>query len=249
MTSFPRTDEAHIQINLSAIFILVAFLLWKLCEGWRSFFPQFGRSRGLIAATACLAVLIIPYVWSMKIFRCSPAAIHDSGEHKMPGTPTHQVEDRNSLALIELPFPRCEGVRIPMHFRFHFPSVWISISETVQFLRTNTERGECVFVFCEPQIIYYLAERDSVVQKENYFIHLATMGLIARADDVRLTDEQLLGKIEDARPRFIVRARQGEHTKRIATIWPKTAKFIEESYQPLQKGGTFYEILQLPPRS
>jgi hypothetical protein len=40
---------------------------------------------------------------------------------------------------------------------------------------------------CEPQNIYFLSERDSFLQKESYFVHLAAMGLIDRVDAVRLT--------------------------------------------------------------
>ena len=197
-----------------------------------------------MAAMACLMVLVIPYVWSMKKVRFSATEMHRAERRTMPGSFRRHAEEGKTRSTLDMPFPRSTGILIPMRSRFYFPAIWISVSEIIQFLRTNTTEDERIFVFCELQMIYYLAEQDSVVQKENYFIHLAAMGLIDHPDRVRLPDEELLKRFVEAKPRFIIQAPEGKHTKRIANVWPRAGRFIEENYRVVRRVGGIYEIME-----
>jgi len=148
---------------------------------------------------------------------------------------------------LDLDFPRAQGLDVPLWSRRQYPQVWADIVKIARFVRENTESGESIFLLCEPQIIYFLSERDSFLRKENYFVHLAAMGLIDRVDAVRLPDEEMLEKLIEAKPRFIIQTPGGAYTRRIAALWPKTAEYIEKNYTPAKRLNAFCQILR--PRS
>jgi hypothetical protein len=114
----------------------------------------------------------------------------------------------------------------------------------IDFLRRNTEADERILVLCESQIVYFLAERESIFGKEDYFLYLASVGLIDNADDVRLSDEQFVKRLAEAKPRFILEAAPEEQTRRIYAVWPEAAAFIEENYETAQTFGGVYHLLQ-----
>lgn len=234
--SFPRTDAAHIQINNTTVFILISFLLWRMYAGWVSFLQKGRRIPATVSVAAGVAVVAAAAVWSMKAFLLY-----------IPAETTFGEQGRKTIAsppTIELGFPRARGVEIPMWFEPHFPGAWVDLSNVIRYVRNNSEADETIFLLCEPQIVYFLSERKSFLQKENYFVHLGAMGLIDSADDVRLTDDQLLEKLIDAKPRFIIRAPAGVHTARIIRLWPKTAAYIDRNYAPTKKISSVYQVLR-----
>jgi hypothetical protein len=231
--SFPRTDAAHIQINNTTVFILISFLLWRMHAGWISFFRDNARFQAWTSVAAGVALVATALVWSMKTFLFyAPAETRSSAAI-------------DSDRMMELDFPRSKGLSIPMWYSPLYPAIWQHISLVTNYIVANTSSDDSVFLLCELQMIHFLADRDSAVMKEYYFVHLAAQGLIDRADDVRLTDDQLLGRLIEARPRFIVQTAggEGESTKRIASIWPGTYSFIRENYRVAETLGV-YEILQ-----
>jgi hypothetical protein len=244
LISFPRTDEAHIQLNITVLFLLVSFLLWRLYTAWKRFLPEFGRGLGVVSVLSCLTLVVVPYLWSMKIFLVPPDEFSDTAGRRVRHSGESLARPEDSLSLFEINLPRSEGLEIPLWYPNHYPFIFIDIAQISFFLRENTARDEKIFLLCELQIIYFLAERGSILQEENYFVHLATMGLIDSADDVRLTDEQFLEKVKASKPRFVIWARQGEHTKRIVALWPETGRFIRDNYVPAGKVGAIYEILR-----
>jgi len=61
---------------------------------------------------------------------------------------------------------------------------------------------------------------------------------------VRLTDEQLLGKLIEAEPKYIIRLPRGKHTKRIARLWPKMVEYIERSYRQAKTLSLIHQVLE-----
>jgi len=236
---FPRTDTTHIRVNSTAIFILISFLLWRLYAAWGVFVPKCGKILAPAFIAVCLVMLAAPYVWSMKPFYYSALQSGDSVESGQGAT--------NLPIKLDLDFPRAQGLDVPLWSRRQYPQVWADIVKIARFVRENTESGESIFLLCEPQIIYFLSERDSFLRKENYFVHLAAMGLIDRVDAVRLPDEEMLEKLIEAKPRFIIQTPGGAYTRRIAALWPKTAEYIEKNYTPAKRLNAFCQILR--PRS
>jgi hypothetical protein len=115
--------------------------------------------------------------------------------------------------------------------------------EVIQYIRDNTRKDEPIFVMCELQIIYFLANRESILQKENYFTFLGGVRLIGPTDAVRLTDEQLLESMIRTQPRFIVQETTGGNTKHMIAMWPRASAFVTEHYRVAKIFGS-YVILE-----
>ncbi len=248
MMSFPRTDTTHIQFNSTVIFILLAFLLWNLNRWWKSLFSARGSVRSLVFLGICLATLVAPLLWSMKIFYVFSPEIPEHLRNEVPGSVLYESEagTLKSYPRLEPELPRAAGMSLPMWPTRHFtPFVVNDKFEIARIIRRATRSDEKIFVMCEAQIVYFLAERHTCVPKENYFVYLAVMKLIDENDRVRLTDEQLLRQLAESRPRFIVKIRKhyGGYTERIAGIWPQSVAFVERAYEPVAAYSIF-EIVQ-----
>jgi hypothetical protein len=245
LMSFPRTDEAHIQLNATIIFILVVFLMERMVRGWERVIPNSGRRRGQALTVACLAMLALPSLWSMKMFYFFDPELSALSRRSLPHAVLHHIEAERTYPVAPLNFSRSAGLRVPMWIHPPLPTfLWIDQAEIVRFLRDNTEEQEKIFLLCEPQIIYFLAERESFLPKENYFVFLAAKGFIDNANDVKLSDAEFLEQLLQAPPEFIIRTREEKDTKRIYAAWPRTAQFIQRNYTTVKRVGIFYEILQ-----
>lgn len=248
MMSFPRTDTTHIQFNSTVIFILVIFLLWKLNLWWKALFSARGTMRSLVFVGACIATLVAPLLWSMKIFYVFSPEIPEHLRNEVPASVLYELEagTLKSYPHLKPDLPRAAGLNLPLWPTRHFtPFVANDKFEIAHIIRGATRPDEEIFVMCEAQILYFLTERHTCVPKENYFAYLAVVGLIDNADSVRLTDEQLLRQLAKSRPRFIIRIRRqyGGHTEKIARIWPRAAAFVETAYEPVAVYSIF-EIVQ-----
>jgi hypothetical protein len=109
----------------------------------------------------------------------------------------------------------------------------------IHFIRDNTEQHEPIFVMSELQIIYFLADRESIVQKENYFTFLAAVNLIDVNDDIRLTDEQLLERMVRLQPRYIIQVTTGDATENMRAVWPKASAFVKLNYRVARIFGSY----------
>jgi hypothetical protein len=243
LISFPRTDEAHIQINSTHLFILVAFLLWRLYRGWASLLPTTGKVRGAVMAATCVVVLAIPFLWSMKIFHFFTPGIPDDFLKRNPNNPLVSGIEAgliDSYPEARFDFPRSQGLSIPIwHTPPVHPIVMKDLPEVIHFLRENTRSDEQIFVMCGLQIIYFLAQRESIIQKGNYFTFLAAWKLVDSTERLRLSDEQLFERLVLASPPFIIQAGMGGHTENMAAIYPKSAGFIANNYEVSRAFGAY----------
>ncbi|NQU07296.1 MAG: glycosyltransferase family 39 protein, partial [Candidatus Abyssubacteria bacterium] len=248
LMSFPRTDTNHVQANSTVIFILIAYLFHKMHLGWRALLQKRGGICGAVFTALCLAMIVAPLLWSMKVFYFISPDIPESLRKQIPARILDRLDMMGPLKSypeIRIDFPRAPGLVSPMWpFRPLLSFVSEDIYQTAHFIMQNTRSDERIFVMCGPQIIYFLTERHSAVGKENYFVYLAATGLIDRADSVRLTDDRLARQIF-ARPPLIVRVfeQYGDQSQKIADIWPDTAWLIEGNYERAAKFGV-YEILR-----
>jgi hypothetical protein len=241
--SFPRTDETHIQFNGTALFILMAFVLHRLYIEWAAPGSRWEKAYGTVLAVVCVAALCIPYLWSMKIFRVVTPGIPETYREQHPAnTLVSGIESGLIHAYPEavFDFPRSIGLSIPIwHTPPVHPIVMKNLPDVIHYIRDNSESAERIFVMSELQVIYFLAERESILQKENYFSFLAAVNLIDQTDTVRLTDEQVLGHLTEARPRFIIQENTGGHTENMIAMWPKAAAFVAQHYGVARIFGSY----------
>jgi hypothetical protein len=252
LTSFPRTDEAHIQLNTTVLFILVSFLLWKLVCGWERLLSKHGKMKGLVFAVLCFGVVAFPYVWSIKALYVFPSAIPLSVIREFPAHIAYCIERnaRNSYPRLKSDLPRAEGLKLSLWAsRPHTLFVVEDIFKIIYFVRENTTRDDEIFVMCEPQIVYFLSGRHCFLSKRNYFVYLVASGFLDHVAGEILTDEQLMQKLSESRPPFIirVRGRYGDSTQRIKDAWPKAASWIENNYEVVAIFG-IYDIVRLQSR-
>jgi hypothetical protein len=248
MTSFPRTDPAHIQIGSGVIYILVSLLLFKVYAEWGAVGPARGKARGAILAVACAALLAFPFIRNMHRFYVFSPELETRLKIKLPPEVLRDLEMGSLAAYPEatFDFPRSAGLKFPMWPTDPFHTfVFDQAGDAIRFIRDNTTSDDRIFVMCEIQIMYFLAERDNFLQKENYFVFLAVARLIDKADRVRLSDEELTQRLAEERPRFVIRVLEdfGDQTQRIAAIWPNAAGYIDDNYEEETRFGV-YEVLR-----
>jgi hypothetical protein len=229
--AFPRTDATHIQVNSTVIFILVAYLLRKLHTGLASLVPSGGRLVGAVPVVACLAVFGSAFTSGMKPFFFTALLRGSDSKHD------------NEYVRLDTDFQRADGLDVPMWSPRHLARVWGDVINVSRYVKDHSGSGDTIFLLVEPQIVYFLSERKSILPKENYFVHIAAMGLIERPGDTRLTDEELLERLIDAKPRFIVSSSGGRSTIRITSFWANTARYIDNNYEKVKSFGV-YEVLR-----
>jgi len=248
LAAFPRTDPTHVQVNCTVILVLLSFLLWKLYGEWSGSSSMRGKVRGMILTAAVAVILAAPFLLGMQKFYGFSPELPDRLKMKLPTEVLYALETGtlSSYPETHYDFPRASDMKFPMWPVPPFHSfVMGEAAETVHFIRDNTTSDEKIFVMCESQMMYFLAERDNFLQKENYFIFLAVVQLIDRADRVRLSDERLTQRLIEEKPRFVVGVLKdfGDQTQRIATIWPGAAAYIKNNYRRVAKIGV-YEVFE-----
>jgi len=148
--------------------------------------------------------------------------------------------------ILNLDAPRGRGLKLPIWSSYtpplHHPMT-INMNKTVNFIREHTQPDDRIFLACGDQIIYFLAERESVLQKENYFVYLSNVELIDRDYTGKITDEQMVERLISSMPRFIVHTPRYADTVHFGLTWPKTTAFIENAYETQVVFGE-YEILR-----
>lgn len=245
--AFPRTDETHIQINSTLLFILIGFLLQRLFLQWKTF-SHGGRLKGSLSVAACVGLIAFPQLWSMKILRFFTPTIPPLEAHRVP----EQVRKDLDMGLLsEYPllkndFPALDNLELRMWLNNpQHDFILADAFKSTEYVRDHSNPSDRIFVMCESQIIYLLAERESFLQKEDYFVFLATSNLINATTPVRLSDEQLLQKLARGKPRFIVMVSFAfsEHTSRIVSIWPRSFEYIKKNYVIAEMYG-LYIVLQ-----
>jgi hypothetical protein len=246
--SFPLTDESHIQVNSTTIFIVIAFLLWKLYSWWENHLPTHGKTYGMVSAIAGVGVVAAPFLWSIKLFLCFNPAVpaYMKGQFPRPLLSKLEAGTLKSYPEMELDLARAKGLRVPLWgMRPLTPFAIRDTIKVIDFIQENTTFQEEIFVMGQSQIIYFLAERESVLQKENYFGFIAAVDLIEDPSAIRLTDDQLLQNLTESMPLFTIRVREGfgKYTERMVELWPESAAFIDENYE-LTKTFGIHEILQ-----
>jgi len=80
--------------------------------------------------------------------------------------------------------------------------------------------------------------------KKNYFTYLSNYAFIDADGNVRLKDEQIIEKMRELNPRYIVEEPDGEETQNFLRTWPKTAAYIRAAYSPVARFEGF-QILRL----
>ncbi|GAB4346582.1 MAG: hypothetical protein Kow0099_27880 [Candidatus Abyssubacteria bacterium] len=243
--SFPRTDETHIQLNSTVVFILVAFLLLKMFGGLRSAFPVRGAVIGYVFGILCLAILSIPHLWSMKkLLVFEPTLLSQSEKERfLDYTKRHGDKlETDSYPQLDLRFPRASGLRIPLWVRPPLGDfVAADMVDTVRYVEENLREGEKVLVLCELQILPLLAERESLLQREDYFIFLATTELIGTQQGIRLTDENLMRRVNEEKPRFVILAafKHSHHSQKVWDIWYNGVLYVLKNYRPVARFGIY----------
>ncbi len=138
--------------------------------------------------------------------------------------------------VFRLTYPRAQGWDVHEH------EGSVNMIKTIDFIRDNTLADERIFVVSQHQAIYFLSERDTPLMKKNYFTYLSSTGFINADSAVRLKDEEIIEKMQEAKPRFIVEEHDME-TRNFLRAWPKTAQYLRAAYSPVASFGKF-EILQ-----
>jgi hypothetical protein len=142
--------------------------------------------------------------------------------------------------------PRAKGLRLPVWDFFtpplHHP-MFVNMNEAIDYIRESTTPEERIFITCGDQMIYFLTERESALQKENYFAYLANTELIDRTNTGKVSDDEMLEKLASAKPRFIIGTPKYADTVYFALTWPKTQMFINNSYKVDTVFGE-YQILR-----
>jgi hypothetical protein len=235
---FLRSDETHFTVNSTVVFLLVAYVLRELYQGMNRLMPGWKPFPAIASIGACLAALSIPYVWSMKLFY-APA-----GDRVSLKAQTEYGIGPEGILMPEA--PRAAGLRLALG-ETHTPPLhhmlFVDMNNIINFIRANTGPDERIFLLCGDQTIYFLAERESVLQKENYFVYLSNVQLIDHTYTARITDEEMRGKIMSSMPRFIVRTPRYADTIHFGLTWPTTHAFIQTAYEPHVVFGE-YEILK-----
>ncbi len=232
--AFPRSDETHFIQNETVIFVIIAFVLWRLGERCRAFFPEKQRTIAQAACTGALVLLIAyPLLWSLKIFFV-PSAPRGYEQHLPQGMKRYPVLTFNA--------PRANGLKLPMS-EFYTPPLhrfeMVDLEHTVEFIRHHTTPDERIFVISEHQVIYFLSERDTILPKKNYFTYLSNFEFVNFGIDVRLTDEEIVERLIEASPPYIVRQVDDLETYNFLSTWPKTASLIEIAYSDVAEFGRF----------
>ncbi len=228
---FVRPDETHIVVNSTVLFILSTLVVWKIYHALNRFLPERKPLPGLLGGLALLAMFSFVFLWSMKLLYIPP---------RVP-----EEESPSSYPLLNPDAPRARGLELPVWHRFTPPlnhPMSVDLNRTINFIRDTTRPNERIFLLCGDQMIYFLAERESVLQKENYFVYLSNVELIDRTYTGAITDEEMKAKISSAMPRIIVRTPNYVDTVSFGLTWPRTTAFIEIAYQTRRVFGE-YEIL------
>jgi hypothetical protein len=220
---FLRADETHVTLNSTVIFVLIAFMLKELCEALKRLLPAWNPLPAAASALACLALISVPYVWGMVIL-LTPAYAQEALAAR--GEPSYPALRPDA--------PRAKGLMLPMGASFtpplHHP-IFLDMNEVVNFIRERTSPEEKIFLMCGDQIIYFLSERESPIQKENYFIYLSNVELIDATDTGRVSDGEILAGLASAMPRFIIKSPRFADTVHFSKTWPKTDEFIRTAYK------------------
>ncbi len=233
-----RSDETHIVIYSTAIFVAIAFVLHELYRALRSYLPERAAVMPAAAVAACLAAMSIPCLWSVKLLYVPPIP---------RGTEKSTAEQKRlSYPMLIPDFPRSRGLKLPI-WNSHTPPlnhpIYLDMNDVVTFLRRNTSPEDRIFLMCGDQIIYFLSERESALQKENYFVYLSNMDFIDRTNTGRVSDDEILAALGSAMPRFIVKTPRLAETAHFSLTWPKTDEFIRNRYETDTTLGE-YEILR-----
>jgi hypothetical protein len=141
--------------------------------------------------------------------------------------------------------PRATGLSLPLGETLTPPLhhlLFIDMNATINFIRAHTRADERIFLVCGDQTIYFLAERESVLQKENYFVYLSNVELIDATYTGTITDEEMREKIMSSMPKFVIQTPRYADTMHFALTWPKTDAFIKSAYETAEIFGE-YEIL------
>jgi len=210
--SFPRTDVSHIVHASTVIFVIAAFLLWKLDEGGKHVFGGGARARRSACGVAVFILIGLAFLWNLRVYF------------------TWEVFDLNN--------PRAQNLKI------HRTESYINLIKTVDFIREHTLPDERIFVISEQQVIYFLSGRDTALMKENYFTYLSNLSFIDADSSVRLTDERIIERLRELKPRFVIEERDDNETRCFLRTWPKTAAYIRAAYSPVAHFKKF-QILQL----
>lgn len=235
---FMRPDEIHVVVNSTIIFVLAALILRELHQGLKRFLPEFNLAPAFASALACMAAVSIPYLWGMKILYFPPLArnTQNAAEH----------ESIRSYPFLIPDAPRAEGLKLPVWSSFTPPLLHpmaVNMNNVVNFIREHTSPEERIFLTCGDQIIYFLSERESILQKENYFAYLSNVELIDRTYTGKVSDEEILEKVASSKPRFIIRTPRFADTVHFGLTFPRAAEFIKNGYKVDTVFGE-YEILR-----
>jgi hypothetical protein len=233
-----RADETHIVTYSTVIFAAIAFALHELYQGLRRVQPGGNSVAATVAVGACLAAISIPYLWSVKILFIPtfPKNAERPAENEWGGSYPMLIPDA----------PRASGLRLPA-WPYYTPPLnslmSVNMNSVVDFLREKTLPDEKIFLVCGDQMIYFLSERDSVLGKENYFAYLASVELIDRTNTGRVSDDEILEKLAEANPRYVIQTPKYADTVHFGFTFPKTAEFIKNGYKVDTVFGE-YEILR-----
>jgi 4-amino-4-deoxy-L-arabinose transferase-like glycosyltransferase len=245
MMSFPRTDETHIQVNSTVLFILVAFLLSKAGAGLLSAVPFRVGILSHAISGLCVVVLSIPYVWSMKEFYIlTQRPLSKTEQERLVEYARVHGEDlpMTSHPMYQLDYSRSGRLDVPLWLNPPLVDFIIAdMDEAIMFSKQNVLPDQRIFVMCEAQILPFLAERESFLQKEDYFIFLATTDLIKKTEGIRLSDRELLRRILEERPPYVIQSglMHSQHTGRILRIWPESVFYVMQNYRMVASFGIY----------
>jgi hypothetical protein len=223
---FMRPDEIHVVVNSTIIFVLAAFILHELHQGLKRLLPEFKLAPAFAPVLACMALVSIPYLWGMKILYFPPSSQNAQN--------TSEHESIRSYPMLILDAPRAQGLKLPVSGSFTPPLMHpmaVDMNDVVNFIREHTSPEERIFLTCGDQIIYFLSERESILQKENYFAYLSNVELIDRTYTGKVSDEEILEIVASSKPRFIIKTPKYADTVHFGLTWPKTNAFINAGYE------------------
>jgi len=112
----------------------------------------------------------------------------------------------------------------------------------IRYLREDVRKDEPIFIMSAKPLLYFLAERKSLVQEYEFVLYMTSFNLVEIESARELVDENLLvEKLRAARP-LIVDDYHDEGASHIRKMFPKLAELVSTHYQVKKKFGNFHVL-------
>ena len=216
LNQYPRMDEPHLPYSAPLLYVVGAYVLWRL---YRALTRGLGLGRlGRLQRVAMfLALLGLPLigVWPTVEVRRSDLVIRQEG------------------SLLELAPPRYEWLDLPgvnVYELEDFAEKWRRLHA---YFRDHSAPGERIFVYPAAPLLYYLVDRPN----GSRFAHLLP-GLLSPSDE-----RETIRRLETVPVRYVIWDTFGQRYWIRPGTYQTLETYIWEWYEPVESVGGF-EVLR-----